>query len=74
MANDTFVGVGVAAGGVPILPAVEALINSSRLCGRRRHRGLEGFVRNLGVAVDQAPDQREGSTWILREYKRIELG
>lgn len=62
MANDPLVGVGFAAGRVPVLQAVQTLIDSSRLCGRCRHRGLEGFVHDLGVAVDQALDQREGST------------
>lgn len=40
MADDARVGVGVAADGMPILQAVEALVDSSRLCGRCRHRGL----------------------------------
>ena len=40
MANDPPVGVGLAADGVPILQAVEALVDSSRLCRRCRHRGL----------------------------------
>lgn len=62
MTNHPFVRVGVAASGVPILQAVEALVDSSRLCGRCRHRGLKGFIHDLGVSVDQALDQREGST------------
>lgn len=66
MANDPCVGVGVAASGVPILQAIETLVDSSRLCRRCRHRGLKGFVHDLGVAVDQAEDPREGSTWILK--------
>lgn len=62
MAYGSRVGVGVAASGVLILQAIETLVDSSRLCGRCRHRGLKGSVHDLGVAVDQAEDPREGST------------
>lgn len=62
MANNPVIGVRVTASAVAILQAVEALIDSSRMCGRCRHRGFKGFVHDLWVAVDQAPDQREGST------------
>ncbi len=60
MANDPLVRVRFTAGRMPILKAVEALIYSSRLCGRCRHRGLsKGFVHDLGIAVDQTPDQHK---------------
>lgn len=32
MADDQLIGVGIAANGVPILLAVETLVDSSRLC------------------------------------------
>ena len=62
MANDALVRVGFATGGVPILQIVDTFIDSSRLCGRCRHRGLWRASSDIWFVVDQAPGQGMSST------------